>query len=257
MTLSVCAAAVFATQSLLQKRNLKPLSPFDPWLLASAVALFLTAICSYLALTGIPATQYILFIIAGIVLAAVIECLRARKQEKNKKRKKKCTQVFFSFALIVAGIAILYHLQPIAPLNLLFAAVSSLGFALYSQTSERFLRKKAMVTARYPAFLFWLSLICLVFSLCLIPFHNFHHQHPPLLITSAVLFIIIFNAIPYFLFFEISRRVEGTFLDNTLPFVYLVTAAGEILVTGSLIPLIILPFILVFFWQFAVYLRSN
>ena len=257
ITLSACATLVFSAQSLIQRRSFKPLSPFDPWLLWSAIALFLTAFCSYLALSNIPATQYILYIIAGIVLGAVIDCINKRIRGVYKKRTKRCVRVIGSFALILAAIAVLSYLHPISPLNMLFAALSGVGFAVYSHTSKSFLQKKAMVTARYPAFLFWLSLICLVFSLALAPLHSFDHIHSPSLITLSVLFVIVFNAIPYFLFFEIIRRVEGTFLDNTLPFVYIATAIGEILVTGSLTPLIVLPFILVFFWQFAVYLRSS
>ncbi|PIR53131.1 hypothetical protein COU76_02765 [Candidatus Peregrinibacteria bacterium CG10_big_fil_rev_8_21_14_0_10_49_10] len=251
-TVFCTASLVLALQTTFRPVQLKRLSPFDSSLLLSGIALFTTALFSYLALSVIPASQYILFVVTGVVCMSMVECFR----EKNRKDRY-CSNAILSLISILAAIAILSELQTFTLLSTFFAATSALGFTLYSFFSKKFLQEKAMVTARYPAFLFWLSLVGLVLSLVILPAVH------PLQIYSAeqtsltVLFVLVFNVIPYFLFFELLRRTESTIVGNALPFVCIATIAGEVLATGSLVPLVLLPFVLLFVWQFAVHLRGE
>ena len=244
------ATLVFSIQSLFHEIKLKRLSPLEPSLLLSGIALFCTALFSYLALSIISATQYILFVVAGVMLATFVECILKKHKQRN------CTNIVISFLTVLAGIGVLSTLQNFTLQSTLYAIGGSVGFSVYSYASRQFLKEKAMVTARYPAFLFWLSLIGLLLSASLLP-HSSPHSLTLEQMAPPILFVLVFSALPYFLFFEILRSTEDSFLDNALPFVCIATAIGETVVTRSVAPLIILPFILTFLWQFAVHLRSK
>ena len=62
----------YATHTYFSSAKLKPLSPFHPLLLFSGCALFLTGLLTYLTVDTLFATQYILFIIGGLILTVLL-----------------------------------------------------------------------------------------------------------------------------------------------------------------------------------------
>ena len=245
VTLFIATTILYGLQSRFSKQKLKPLSPRHPALVTSALALLLTAFCSYLALELISPIQYILFIIEGLVVIALLKNIAVRTMH--------WWQLHLSFVIITLGIILLILLQGTSPLGLLYAAVSSLGFALYSEVSARY--QRGIIHARYPAFLFWLSIIGMPFVLLLFPFTTIQTL-PANDLLRSILFVIVFSVLPYGLYYESMRRVKSDLLDRALPFVCLSTIIGEALSTHSFTPFIAAPLLLVFLWYYSAATRS-
>ncbi|HRH93413.1 MAG TPA: hypothetical protein PKV72_02680, partial [Candidatus Peribacteria bacterium] len=131
------------------------------------------------------------------------------------------------------------------------AAGSSLGFAAYSEFSKRYQEQEARIHARYPAFVFWLSVIALPLALVLIPVsHSTFWLLPARTLATAAGFTFVFTFLPYVLFFECMRRTDEKLLDKLLPLVFLVTLAGEVAVTFSSLAFAAAPFMMLFLWAY-------
>ncbi|MDD5026385.1 MAG: HD domain-containing protein [Candidatus Peribacteraceae bacterium] len=245
VTLFIATTILYGLQSRFTKQKLKPLSPRHPALVTSALALFLTAFCSYLALELISPTQYILFIIEGLIVIVLLRSIAMRTTRWWK--------LHISFLLLTLGITLLIVMQGTSPLGLLYAAVSSLGFALYSEVSARY--QRGTIHARYPAFLFWLSIIGMPFVLLLLPFTTLRILPAGDLLRS-ILFAIVFSVLPYGLYYESMRRMKSDLLDRALPFVCLSTIIGEAISTQSFTPFIATPLLVVFLWYYSAATRS-
>jgi GTP diphosphokinase / guanosine-3',5'-bis(diphosphate) 3'-diphosphatase len=236
-TFFLAATIAYASQGYLTQRKFKPLNPLQPSLLLSGLSLFVTAFFSYLALNELPASQYILLIVLGLLLLSYLR-LAIRNGRPD-------GYLTLTLLTLLGGVGVLSYMQGSTPFGIAAGVVSSLGFALYSQVSRRYQEEEAFIRARYPAFMFWVASIGFIASLPLIPSLSILALSAEDL-ARAVVFILVFSVLPYVLYFECMRRTESRVLDRTLPFVTISTFLGEALFSGSLIPLIAVPLILLF-----------
>ncbi len=236
----LAAAVTYIVHMFLSPVKAKPLSPLQPTLLASAGALFITAILSYLSLAETPATQYILLIIGGLMVSNMISEIRHGKLPLR-----------YLLATIVIGmtLVLLCIQQGWSSIGLAAGVGAALGFAMYSQFSRRFQVTGDRIHARYPAFVFWLSVITIVLSLLLLPFNHIL-ELPFDLVLEASAFALIFTFLPYVLYFECMRKTNADNIDRLLPFVCLITIAGETVFMQSSGILFDLPLVLLFLWLY-------
>lgn len=238
--LLICAAFASVIQLYLHRnQKLQPLSPFKMSLFLSGITLYGTALCSYLTLTYLPATQYILYIIAGLGIAGLFKTMKQKSLS--------FVPSLIGVIALCSGIIFLTRLERFSLVGSLLAIGSSFGFVLYARVSKQYLQETAAVSVRYPIFLFWISLLGTGLSLLFLPLGTMR-AIPQVELLFAFLFVLIFSALPYFLFFEAQRRIEQVVLDRTLPLVVLANIAGEIFMKGSLRTLFVIPFLLCFFF---------
>lgn len=238
-TFFVASFLIYARQAYKYSHQFKPLSPLHPLLFFSGCALYVTGLFSYLALRQMPASLYILFIITGLVATLLLRHLFARRS---------WVATGIMLALLVAMLGILASIHGTSAEGVLLAIVSSMGFSLYSLLSKRYQEEIERVRERYPAYLFWVSAVCLLLSL---PLLGFDHMLTLSLTTvlKAVSFALVFAAIPYVLYFELMRRMDAKFLDSLLPFVCISTFVGEAVFNRSLGTFLVAPLILLFMWE--------
>lgn len=235
----VFSAIVFARQRFFNPQRYKPLSPFQPTLIGSSIALFFTGIFTYFTLEALTATQYILVILSGLSVVRVLRDIREDRLSWID---------LLTFASVSVATFFALKMQRPPGLSILMAIGSSLCFALYSLLSKRFQDEVGFVRERYPAFLFWISFGCLLFSLPLLNWMNLH-----LITTSGLLatvfFALVFAVLPYALYFECMRRIPMRYLDATLPFVVISTVIGDIALGSGLSWLSALPLVAILPWQ--------
>ncbi len=238
-TFFVASGLIYAGQLLFSKQKLKPLSPLHPALILSALALFCTALFSYIALHQNTATEYIFYILSGIVLATCIE-----KTLQRKERMSACVSL-----LLIGCAAFFTTIQEHAHVSTILASIgSAFAFTLYSRISKRYQIENAGIQARYPAFLFWLSAIGLILSFGLIPFTHLN-TIPTDEMLKGILFILIFSVLPYGLYFESMRQIPANLLDRSIPFVVFFTMIGEMILFRNLSHIIVLPVVILFLWN--------
>lgn len=237
-TFFAAAVPFFFLQQAVLGANLKSIAPFKASLISSSAALFLTAALSYVTLSMIPASQYILFIIAGLSLSRIVSSFFQKRL--------KFTMVL-SLILLVSAILLLMTQQSAGVFSSLTAFGSAMGFALYSQASARYQKTGERIHARYIAFLFWLSVFCLPFALLIYPLTQVStlSWH---LVLSAIGFVLVFSILPYGLYYEAMRRANTKVLDSLLPFVCISTLIGEVLFSWSFSGLLALPILALFLW---------
>lgn len=243
ITFAITAIGSFLVFGALTKNVLKSIRPLKPSLFFSSISLFITALSSYIALVTISSLQYILLIIAGLVVVRILQASLHKKEDA----------VTSLIALFVLGLAYtaLISIQGTTMVGTLAGIVSGLGFALYSLVSKRFQEEEARIHARYPAYLFWLSMCTLPILLLLIPFASLRSVSPELMLGS-ILFSLVFVVFPYALYFECMRRLEQSILDRMLPFVWIATLAGDIVFQHYpiMLALVIAPVLGVFLWMY-------
>jgi len=221
------------------RQKFKPLSPFHPLLLVSGSALFITGIATYAALTFISPTQYILLIIGlGVTLTSLIRSVTDRKY---------WIAPAAVLAVCIAGVVAAVFFQGFSLIGILFAALSAVSFGFYTEVSRRYQEEEAKVRARYPVYLFWLSLVALLCSLPLLPYTHLLSL-PWSALGAMALFSFVFVFLPYGLYYTLVRSIEATALDRQLLFVCCATMVGEILITRSLAPLVALPVLATLWW---------
>jgi (p)ppGpp synthase/HD superfamily hydrolase/drug/metabolite transporter (DMT)-like permease len=220
---------------LIYTQPFKRLSLFHPALLLSGIALFLTGLFTYLTLSMLYASQYILFIIAGLVGYATLRRIRSKKSIAH---------------LIIAALLLLFALY-ITILEVgfsvtggIFAVGSAFGFVLYTHVSMRYLEEVETIQARYPTYLFLLSVICLPLALLLLPASNISALSLEALLVS-IAYVTLFSIVPYGIYFECMRRLDRGLLDTILPFACIWTFLGDYLIGQSHGAIIALPIILV------------
>lgn len=236
VTFFVASFVLYGTQLAMYGRRLKWLSPRHPTLLFSGIAMFATALLSYVALSGIAATAYIFCIIAGLLATTLLREIAG---------KKRWNQTAGALFIIAAGVAAATYALGFTERTLLAGVGSGLAFSLYSELSRRYQVRVEAIRARYPAFLFWMSCVGIVLSGFIFPFTRFDSLDSMLLLSAAV-FSLGFSVIPYGLYFEITRRMESPLVDRSLPLVAVIAVVGELLLTNSIAPLITLPVLLFF-----------
>jgi hypothetical protein len=231
---------MYGGQLLVMGRKLKWLNPLNPTLIAGGAALFVTALFSYLALQGIPATEYILLIVGGLLVTLLMQqILRAQRWRRTA----------VSLLIVIGGIMMTAWLMGFSNFTLLAGMGASFGFSLYSELSRRYQQSEAPIRARYPAFLFWLSSVGVALSGFILPYADIAAIHWWDLLKTVV-FVLIFSVLPYSMYFEITRRFDSKLLDRAVPLVTIVTVIGELLMLQSVAPLFVLPVIIVFLWHF-------
>ncbi len=152
------------------------------------------------------------------------------------------------FLLSIFVTAYVFAIEEVTLPGILLAACSSISFAAYSVTSGQY--QKGIVQARYPAFLFWLSVFSIPFILLLLPYVNISELPLSTTLYSA-LFVLIFSMIPYGLYFECMRSIKSKTLDSALPITLLVVMIGESIVHFSFEPFVAMPLLLALLWQYA------
>ncbi len=224
MTFWSFAAVIFGAQYLYSGQQFKKIDPFHPDLVLSGIALFATGLATYLTLVYLSPTQYIIFIIGGVLVMSFL-------------RHKISWYTLVSLGVSAIILIILSRIYTWSLHGFLWAIVSAVGFALYSGVSRRYQEQRVLIRNRYPAFLFWIASTCLLLSLCLIPFSELQLL-PASRIVETVLFSSIFITLPYVLYFEYMKRMQASVLNQLLPFVCLATIIGEALLFRSWTPLV-------------------
>ena len=229
-TIFVAFTFVYGFHTAASAQKLKPLQPLQPMLLLAGGTLFSTALLTYHTLSLIPATHYILFILAGQILTALL-----RMRPDNERWTAALVSLLFTFA----SLALLLSEQPISMVSALLAAGTSASFSIYGAVSERY--QTSMIDVRYPAYLFWISIVALLccYAFLLLPSYDF-------LAPSwdeaflAIGFSTIFTLIPYVLYFEYMRRLGRGVLDRFLPLTTIATFAGALVMDQWFTPMMIL-----------------
>lgn len=235
----LAAAALYVLQRSASRTKFKPLSLLHPSLLLSGVVLFVTGISTYLSLSLITPIQYILLIIAGgVTLSSLLRAFFMRKSWMQP------ATVFLVCMLTIIPIA---QYQGTSLLGLLFGFLSGVSFGFYTEVSRRYQEEIAFVRARFPVYLFWLSLIALVCALPLLLRTEFFAMDP-LYILFIAIFALVFVFLPYGLYYMLVRSIDATVLDRQLLFVCMSTMVGEILFTHSLVPLLAFPVLFALMW---------
>lgn len=240
ITFFIASSALYSGQLLVVGKRLKWLSPFHPTLILCGIALFVTAFFSYVALDGITATTYILCIVGGLLATTLFNDIQHAGR-----------WLHTAVSLLVVAAAVIVTAFTIGYTNhaLLAGIGSSMGFALYSELSRRYQREEEAIRARYPAFLFWMSCVGILLSISLLPLTTFPHMSLSHTVQS-VFFVLVFSVLPYSLYFEITRRMESPLVDRSLPLVAVMAVLGELILTTSVAPLIVLPLLLLFLAQY-------
>lgn len=226
----IASGSFLAVYTLFSNHSYKPLSPFQPTLIASGVTLFLTAVFSYLTLSLLPPDQYILYIIGGLVVLTISEDITNNRPARF---------AIAALILLVAALVALSHAN-FSLWGTIFGFASASGFVQYSLHAGRYQRSVETIHARYPSFLFWLSTIGLLFTLLLYPVVSVQDLH----ITElgiVVAFVLTFSILPYGIFYECTRRIEGAKLEKTLPLVSFWTFGGTLLLNANLTTVAALP----------------
>ncbi|MBI3619132.1 HD domain-containing protein [Candidatus Peregrinibacteria bacterium] len=232
------ACCAYGTQKILYPSRFKPLPIFHFSLFLSGIALFCTAFSTYLSLVFLPASIYIIFIIGILVLWNILFM--------KKQLWKTWSGLLCLGTLGIITIDVLFlHSWP--AIGMLAAIGSGASFALYSRASTLYLEVVGKVRERYPAYLFWVSIICLVLSAFLLPFTDlsalaFYQA------VQAIIFSLIFAILPYGIYFELMRRSDNAFLQAILPFVYISTFLGESILQHTIIAIESIPLVILFLW---------
>lgn len=220
-TAFIAATFSYGIQTVTTQKQLRPLSPLQPSLLLAGVSLCTTGILTYFALSSIPATQYILWILLVQLATAAL---------RNGKSGHISAKLVVSFLFACAALVLSFLQYPFMPEGSIMGFAAACSFTFYSQVSERY--QLTIIRARYPAYLFWVSIVALILSMLLIPFFHL----PALDVVPLALlacFSLLFSFIPYILYFESMRRMGRSFLDKLLPITCLVTFAAETLITQT------------------------
>ena len=227
------SAFIFGAHRFYTQRKYKPLKLFQLSLISSGIAMFLTGTLSYFALSYIHSTEYILFIVSGLVL---VQCAKALYRHES------VALLCSVLALLFLSIGILTSQNSIEPIGILFAFGSSISFAFYSVISAKYQREVQTIQGRYPSYLFLLSAIGFPLSLLFIPFSTIHTLSIETLVLSGM-FVLIFTALPYGIYFECMRRLEKPWLDFLLPFVMVWTIMGSMILHQSYSGLLVMPLV--------------
>ena len=240
ITFFVASSLMYGAQLFMMGRRLKWLNPLNPTLIAGGAALFVTALFSYLSLQGIAATEYILLIVAGLLMTMLLQQILRSQRWKS---------TVASLLIVIGGIVLTAQLMGFSTFTLLAGIGASFGFSLYSELSRRYQQSEAPIRARYPAYLFWLSCVGLALSGFILPYADIGAVHPWDL-AKTIVFVLVFSVLPYSMYFEITRRFDSKLLDRAVPLITIVTIVGELLMLQSVAPLFSLPIIIVFLWHF-------
>lgn len=234
LTFFAIATVFYLLYTQLSSTKFKPIHPFKPSLIASGIALFVTAAFSYLTLTELSATGYIIFIIGALVFGSVAADIRRRKATIYN-----C----ISLLLLLAAGVMTFTAEHATPKILAYASLSAIGFFVYSLASNRYQREVEQIQARYPAYLFWLAVIILPLAFALVPLTHIHELSPSA-IASSVLFVTVFSIVPYGIYFECMRRMDVHALIKPLPLVCIGTLLGDLLIHRSYGVLSAAPFLI-------------
>ncbi len=227
-TFFIASTATFVLHRSFSQIRAKGIGLWKPSLILSGASLFATAILSYVALQHLSAGQYILFIIAGLIL---METVRRDTADRSFLRS------LLSLLTLSGAITIMLATKESPNVGILAAIGSAIGFALYSQCSRHYLETEARIHARYPAFVLWLSIIALPFCIALLPLSSDIQTLGWSVILQSVLFAFVFTFLPYVLYFECMRKTNIDILNRLLPFVSVVAIVGDLTLNRSAIPL--------------------
>lgn len=218
----LASTVYYAAFLVLNNIKLKPINPLRPSLLLSGISLFVTALFSYLTLTMMPATEYILFVVSMLVINTIFSDIRQGKNPLS---------TAIALALLITAGALIMNWEHISYTGIIFASISAIGFTLYSFISDRYRQEVEGIHARYPAFLFWLSL-SIVPLIAVMPSGNKHMLLSEILGVTG-LYVFVFSILPYAIYFECMKRVRMSALFTGLPIVCLWTLLGDILVNKT------------------------
>ncbi len=231
VTVFLASTIVYGFHSAISTAKLKPLQPLQPSLLFAGLSYFTTAILTYEALTMMPASLYILFVLAMQLCTLIVKQIMHRSKQ---------TLAVMPLGLILVAIICFLTVHPSSWLAVLLATGSAGSFALYSAFSDLYQRN--MIHTRYPAYLFWLSIVGLLCCFAILPFQPLIPLEPQKLLLGMG-FSLVFVFIPYVLFFEATRRLGRDVLDRLLPLTCLATFAAEFLFAPTFSVLFILGII--------------
>jgi RelA/SpoT family (p)ppGpp synthetase len=223
--------------------RLRSISVFNRALFLSGIALFFTALFTYLSLQFLSPITYITLIIAGTIVTF------SPLQLSAKEARSWCFALSTVAFLLVGPLFLLREGLPLLSPGPLAGIGASLGFSLYSIASTRYQLQESIRT-RYLSFSCYLSLFALSCSLVLFSFT--HDVLPRLsLLLPAALFTLFFTALPYLLYYELLKRGGGPATGRFLPLVVLVTVLGQLLASREWQWALLLPVLVALCWVVA------
>jgi len=222
--------------------KLKRLSPFNVDLFISSIAIFSTALFSYIALQSISSIAYALCMNLGIVM---ILAIAERKS-------------FLRYSPIIHLSALGFFILTISFLILDTGSLLTVGslagigacisFALYSIASDRYQHQEAVQT-RYPFFVFNISAIALLLSLPLFSFTSFSLLTSSPLLWPSLLFVTILVAGPYLIYYQLMKLQGLRTLGRYVPLFLVVVVVAELLTKSISSWLVLMPVFLALVWM--------
>jgi RelA/SpoT family (p)ppGpp synthetase len=214
-TMFVASALMYWIHNFTTGGKFQPLNPLQPTLMFAGLSLFATGVLSYLVLSRTSASVYIIFVFSIQFFAVFLQ----RLWNKNEWMRFVGPASLLVLNIILLSLAV--HLS--LPIFLLTLG-SGLAFSGYSILSDAY--QEENISARYPAYLFWVSITCLALSLVSAlasPLPTFS----PWELFIGVTFAFVFNFLPYLFYFELMRRMQYEQLEKYLFFIPLITLMAE------------------------------
>ena len=230
----------------LQKASKKELTkfklivPFRKELFISGVAIFVTALSSYITIQTISALTYALCMNIGV--GAVVFWQQWRSKTRS------TPLLLTSLMFVLTTLLLLYYetgsLLTIAALTGMGCGI---GFVVYSLSSKRY-QVKESIQYRYPILVIYIAFLALLLSLPHAITSQFTLWNSPMLLPSLA-FVILLTAVPYIIYFELLKDTKVKFAWSYIPLFLVVITLGELLIYQTQTWLLLIPLALAAAWQ--------
>lgn len=217
----------------------KWISPFNVNLWLAGVAIFLTALASYVAVQHISALAYAFCMNIGVVS---IFAARNFYSDRRSIPFLITAAIFILFTLAV----LLYETGSVFSIYTMTGIGCGMFFAIYSIAGSRYQQQES-VSSRYPIFMFYFSLLALILSLPFLRITGFSLLESPLFLPSLA-FVTFFTAVPYLIYFELLKHKGVQVAGRYIPLFLLVIFVGETLIYHSRSWFLIAPLLLAGAW---------
>lgn len=197
-------------------QKLLPLNRFSLW--AAVVCMVGTAICTYVALVSTLPTNYsIPMTIAGFTVSTAL-----LKQAKS--------VLFVTWACIIGGISMLIVSGYWATEGIIATALAVAFFTAFVILSEQY-KRKGNIGARSDQYFFVMFALSALFTLPLVTLSTITSL-PGYVLLIMILFTIIFNGLPYYLYyFSLSLKQYDFIMHNSF-LILVVTMLGQAIFIG-------------------------
>ena len=213
--------------------------PFNKNLLFAGVAVFITALSSYIAVQQITALSYSMCMNIGIAALLVY------KNWSTERRK--LWMNITALALILSTLLLLF--VETGSLTNIFAVAGigcGIGFALYSSTSSKYQLQES-VQSRYLMFILYYSFVAFVLSVPLVCITSFELIKSSLFWPSLA-FVTFLTALPYVVYFELLKYESVKVTWSYVPLFLIIITIGEVIFYGNIGWELLLPSSIAALW---------